>query len=114
VARLRNLRTGSIVAGDVEKANSLWLRFTGLLTYRKVRPDQGLWFDKCSAIHTIGMRERIDVLFLAKDGRIMRIDYSVLPYRLAVICAGAHVVIELGAAPVDRRDLLLGDRLTLE
>lgn len=114
MALLRNLRTGNIVAGDVEKANSLWLRFTGFLSYGKIRPDQGLWFDKCSAIHTIGMRERIDVVFLAKDDRVMRIDYSVLPYRLAVMCAGARTVIELGAAPAKRRDLLVGDPLALE
>ena len=87
VARLRNLRTGNIVAGDVEKANSLWRRFTGFLTYGKICPDRGLWFDNCSAIHTIGMRERIDAVFLAKDGRVMRINYSVAPNRLAVICA---------------------------
>ncbi|MGC9993560.1 MAG: DUF192 domain-containing protein [Candidatus Cybelea sp.] len=103
-----------MVADDVGKANSLWRRFTGFLTYAKIRPDQGLWFDNCSAIHTIGMRERIDVVFLAKDGRVMRINYSTAPYRLAVTCAGARAVIELGAAPTKRRDLLVGDLLALE
>ncbi len=111
---LRNLRTGNIVAGDVEKANSLWRRFTGFLTYGKICPDRGLWFENCSAIHTIGMRERIDAVFVAKDGRVMRINYSVAPNRIAVICAGARAVIELGAAPAKRRDLLVGDLLVLE
>jgi uncharacterized membrane protein (UPF0127 family) len=114
VGRLRNLRTGNIVAGNVEKANSLWRRFTGFLTYGKVCPDRGLWFENCSAIHTIGMRERIDAVFLAEDGRVMQINYSVAPYRAAVICAGARAVVELGAAPAERRDLLVGDVLTLE
>jgi hypothetical protein len=114
VGRLRNYRTGNIVAGDVKKANSLWLRFTGFLTYGKICPDQGLWFDNCSAIHTIGMRERIDAVFLAKDGHVMRINYSIAPYRLAVVCAGARAVIELGAAPAEHRDILVGDLLALE
>ena len=114
MARLRNLRTGNIVAGDVERANSLWRRFTGFLTYGAIRPDRGLWFDNCSAIHTIGMRERIDAIFLARDSRVMRINYSVAPNRLAVICAGARAVIELGAAPAEQRDLLVGDLLALE
>jgi uncharacterized membrane protein (UPF0127 family) len=103
-----------VVAGDVEKASSLWRRFTGFLTYGKIHPDRGLWFDNCSAIHTIGMREHIDAVFLAKDGSVMRIDYSVAPYRLAIMCAGARAVVELGAAPAERRDLLLGDQLTLD
>jgi uncharacterized membrane protein (UPF0127 family) len=94
-----------VVADDVEKANSLWRRFTGFLTYGKIHPDRGLWFDNCSAIHTIGMREHIDAVFLAKDGSVMRI---------AIMCAGARAVVELGAAPAERRDLLLGDQLTLD
>ena len=114
MARLRNLRTGKIVAGDVEKANSLWRRFTGLLAYGKIRPDRGLWLDNCSAIHTIGMRERIDAVFLARSGRVMRINYSVAPNRLAVMCAGARAVVELGAAPAQRRDILVGDLLALD
>jgi hypothetical protein len=114
VARLKNLRTGNIIAGDVRKANSLWLRFTGFLTYGKIRSDQGLWFDNCSAIHTIGMRERIDAVFLAKDDRVMRIEYSVAPYRLAVVCACARAVVELGAAPLEQRDVFVGDQLALE
>jgi uncharacterized membrane protein (UPF0127 family) len=103
-----------VVAGDVERADSLWRRFTGLLTYGKIGPDRGLWFDNCSAIHTIGMRERIDAVFLATDGRIMRVNYSVPPYRLAIICAGARSVVELGAVPAEQRDLLVGDPLALE
>jgi hypothetical protein len=114
VPRLRNLRTGNIVAGDVEKAHSLWRRFTGFLTYGTIRPDRGLWFDNCSAIHTIGMREPIDAIFLAKDGRVMRVNYCVAPNRIALMCAGARTVIELGAAPAERRDLLVGDQLALE
>ena len=114
MARLRNLRTGNIVAGDVEKADSLWRRFTGFLAYGEIRPDRGLWFDNCSAIHTIGMRERIDAVFLARSGRVMRINYSVAPNRLAVMCAGARAVVELGAAPAQRRDILVGDLLALD
>ena len=119
MARLRNLRTGRVVAENVEKANSVWRRFSGLLTYAKIRADQGLWFDNCWAIHTIGMRDRIDVIFLAKDSHIMRVEYSVPPNRLAVMCAGARAIVELGAAGSEQRDLLIGDlrpgdRLALE
>jgi uncharacterized membrane protein (UPF0127 family) len=113
VARLRNLRTGEIVAEEVEKADTIWRRLSGLLAYGKIRSDQGMWFDNCWAIHTIGMRNRIDALFLTKDHRIIKIRYSVPPQRPVVLCAGAKVVVELGAACA-RRDLRVGDRLMLE
>jgi uncharacterized membrane protein (UPF0127 family) len=114
VARLRNARTGSIVAGNVEKARSVWRRLSGFLPYRTIPPDRGLWFDNCSAIHTLGMRSRIDAVFLSKDHRVMKVRYSVPRHRLAVGCAGAHVVIELGEAAPAKRDIFIGDRLALE
>lgn len=113
MARLRNLRTGEVVAEEVERADTIWRRLSGLLSYRKIRSDQGMWFDNCWAIHTLGMRSRIDTLFLAKDHRILKILYAVPPQRPAVLCVGAKVVVELGAAS-QQRNLRVGDRLTLE
>lgn len=80
----------------------------------KIHADDGLWFDRCNVIHTIGMRSRIDAIFLSKDHRVMKIRYSVPQHRLAVGCPGAHAVVELGAAFPARRDLLIGDLLALE
>jgi uncharacterized membrane protein (UPF0127 family) len=113
VPSLRNLRTGAIVAADVARADSLWRHLSGLIPYGTVASDQGMWFDNCWAIHTIGMRQTIDVLFLAKDHGVLKIHYAVPPYRPAVVCAGAKVVVELGAS-AERRDVRVGDRLTLE
>jgi uncharacterized membrane protein (UPF0127 family) len=114
VGRLRNLRSGSIVAENVEKATSVWRRLSGFLLYNTIHAGEGLWFDNCQAIHTIGMRARVDLIFLAKDDRILRIEYSVPPNRLAVICAGACAVVELGAVSPQQRDIRPGDRLALE
>jgi uncharacterized membrane protein (UPF0127 family) len=80
----------------------------------EIRPGDGLWFDRCSVIHTIGMRCRVDAIFLSTDHRVMRVRYSVPRHRLAVACPGARAVIELGAAFPARRDLLIGDQLVLE
>lgn len=80
---------------------------------KDIRSDDGLWFDKCNVIHTLGMRARIDAIFLSRDHRVMKIRYSVPRHRFMVACPGAHAVVELGAAPT-RRDLLIGDQLALE
>ena len=77
-------------------------------------PDEGLWIDGCSAVHTIGMRATIDLYFLDKEKRVLRIAHGVKPYRLAVACRDAVSVVELGAAPEMGRDVLVGDRLVLE
>jgi uncharacterized membrane protein (UPF0127 family) len=111
---LRNLTTGRVVARNVVRSEGFFERMIGFLSRSSVDPDDGLWFDRCAAIHTVGMRARIDVIFLNSAYRVIRIDRSVPQFRLAVACPGAHAVVELGEAPADGRDLLAGDELALE
>ena len=77
MAVLRNVTTGKIVAGNVERADGVWRRLTGFIPYNEIGPDDGLWFDRCSAIHTFGMRRPIDAVFLDKNRRIVRIRRSI-------------------------------------
>lgn len=111
---LRNETTGEVLAGNVRYADSWWERFAGFIPRSVVAPDDGLWFRNCWAVHTIGMRARIDVIFLDNDNRVVRAERSVALQRPAVACIGARNVVELGAGALEGRDLLAGDRLTLE
>lgn len=110
---LINVTTGEILARNVLRAE-LWHRLVGFLPRSKIPPDDGLWFDKCATIHTIGMRRRIDVIFLDGSSRVLRIERSVRRFRLAVACPGGRAVVELGEAPLGERDLLVGDQLALQ
>jgi uncharacterized protein len=111
--KLVNMTTGSVIAENVERANGLWRRMVGLIPCGQIGPEDGMWFDNCSAIHTIAMRERIDVVFLDAGNRVLRIDHSVRSFRFVVLCPGARTVVELGEARTKIRDLLAGDRLAL-
>lgn len=112
--KLRNATNGSVLATDVDRAANAWTRGVGLLPKKNVPPNEGLWIGGCSAVHTIGMRATIDLYFLDKDDRILKIASSVAPNRLAVACRNAVTVVELGASGELSRDVLVGDRLTLE
>ncbi len=111
---LRNSTTGQILAANVRYANTWWERLAGFIPYRIVPPDDGLWFRNCWAIHTLGMRARLDVIFLDAQGRVVRADRDVPLHRPAIACVGARSVVELGAGALEGRDVLVGDRLTLE
>jgi len=113
VAVLKNVTTGEILAGNVERANGFWRRLVGFLSQSNVKPDDGLWYDNCSAIHTVGMKECIDVVFLDENHRVMRVERAIPRYRVAVTY-GARAVVELGEATLQGRDLLAGDELALE
>jgi uncharacterized membrane protein (UPF0127 family) len=113
-ARLRNLRTGSILAANVAKATSWWRRLSGFLPCPQVRPNDGLWFDNCGAIHTLGMRSEIDAIFLDGQHRVLSVRYSVPRHRFIIGERNARAVIELGAAVSKTRQVSIGDRLALE
>ena len=113
-SRLRNLTTGQVIAEHVEYADSWWKRFAGFIPKREVLPDDGLWFRDCWAIHTIGMRARLDVIFLDAELRVIKTQRSVALGRPIVSCLGARNVVELGAGALEGRDVLIGDRLALE
>lgn len=112
--RLRNATTGEVIAGSVERAEGVVERMVGLLNRPHIAPDEGVWFPNCGTIHTIGMREPIDVLFLDRQSRVMQMLREVPRNRLAVTCVGAYVTVELGSGALDARDILVGDRLVLE
>jgi uncharacterized protein len=112
--RLRNATTGQVIAENVQYADTWWQRFAGFIPKREIPPDDGLWFRDCWAIHTLGMRARIDVIFLDEQSRVMKMERSVASHRPIVSCFGARNVVELGAGALDGRDVLAGDRLVLE
>lgn len=112
--RLRNATTGEIIASEVDRADSIIARMVGLLNRPHIDPEQGLWFSNCGTIHTMGMREPIDVVFLDRENRVMQTLRNVAQNRLAVSCIGAYITVELGNGALDGRDILVGDRLVLE
>jgi uncharacterized membrane protein (UPF0127 family) len=114
VPRIRNATTGEIVAVNVTKASGWYERMVGLIPRKRVDPSEGVWFEDCSIIHTIGMHTRIDVIFLDKEQRVLRTVCAVAQNRIALGCYGAQSVIELGSGTLDQCDVLLGDRLELE
>ncbi len=111
---LRNASNGTLLATAVVRAANAWSRGVGLLGHKTVEPHAGLWIDGCSAVHTMGMRATIDLFFLDKDQRVLKIASAVGPNRLAVTCRNAATVVELGACGDEARDVLIGDRLVLE
>jgi uncharacterized membrane protein (UPF0127 family) len=111
---LRNLTNGKVVATRVGRASNPWTRGVGLLGRARLSPDEGLWIEHCSAVHTMFMRAIIDLYFLDKDGKVLRMVHAAKPYRLLFSCRESESVVELGTSPETGRDVLVGDRLILE
>ena len=102
---------GELVADDVHEARSFGQRLIGLLGRATVSRNEGLWFDRCSAIHTLGMRMAIDVIFVDAQWKVVRICPAVLPGCWYLGCATARCTIELGSGALSRVDVAIGDVL---
>jgi|HubBroStandDraft_1064217.scaffolds.fasta_scaffold289919_2 uncharacterized membrane protein (UPF0127 family) len=108
---LENAATGEVLARHVRQARSPWLRAVGFLSWTSVTPEEGLWFDDCSAIHTIGMRASLEVIFLDREHVVIGIMPCVPPNRVRLSWPNAQAVVELGV--VQRRRVNVGERLRL-
>lgn len=111
--RLLNLTTGQQVASQVRRPRSLLARTKGFIGRKQIAPEEGLWLDRCCAVHTIGMLVALDLVFLDGDQRIMEMRAAVPPLQPAIVCKGARVVVELPVGTIGRHDLLNGDLLDL-
>ncbi len=104
-------KTQRIVVERTEIARSYWARFWGLMGRRTLNESEGLLIEPCSSIHTMFMRFAIDVIFLDKERRIVKIA-TVRPFRAAV-GRGSHTVLEIPAGTAERNGLEVGDALSL-
>jgi len=110
---LINQRTGEIVARQVEIAQTRSARRRGLLGRDCLEASSALLLSPCNAVHTAFMRFAIDVVFVDRDGCVVRIVRNLTPWRIAGAWR-ARRVIELAAGELATRDVRVGDRLYLE
>lgn len=76
-------------------------RMRGLLARTPLAAGECMLLDHCNAIHTIGMRYAIDVVFLDPAGRVVRVVPALPPHRMSV-CRPARAVLELAAGEAAR------------
>ena len=112
--RVGNGGRGTTLAEQAEVARSWWARGKGLLGRAGLPAGGGLVIDPCWSIHTWFMAFPIDVAFVARDGRVVRVAHAVQPWRVGPFARGARFVVELPAGTLARTGTVVDDRLLLE
>jgi hypothetical protein len=82
---------------EVVVARSLRARLLGLALRRRP-PAHALLLPRCRSVHTFGMRFPLDLIWLDRDGRVLRVDEAVPPWRVRS-CRHAAAVLEAGRMP---------------
>jgi len=109
---LRNARDGRIVAVTLIPAFDRSARNKGLLGRRSLEEGSAMILAPCSSVHTFFMKFPIDILFVARDGRVVKMCERCRPWRLA-LRPGAFAVIELPAGALEPSGTRVGDRLEI-
>lgn len=112
-ARLRLVHeNGAVVADRVEAALDSASRRKGLLGRDGLPPRTAIVIAPCKAVHTFFMRFPIDVIFVARDGRVTKIRRGMTAWRIAGSW-GAFATIEMAAGSADEAHVQIGSRLAL-
>jgi len=82
---------------EILVARSPLARLLGLALRRRP-PVHALLLPRCRSVHTFGMRFPLDLIWLDRNGRVLRADEAVPPWRVRS-CRDAAAVLEAGRMP---------------
>jgi uncharacterized membrane protein (UPF0127 family) len=83
----------------VHEARGMTARRRGLARLPDLPPDRALRL-RCRAVHTFTMRFPLDLIWIGRDGAVLRVDRDVPPRRHRA-CARARCVVETRAGCAD-------------
>ena len=111
--QLVNVDRGSVVAAHLEPAFDSKSRNRGLLGREGLPAGHAIVIAPSNSIHMFFMRFAIDVLFVAKDGRVLKVCENLRPWRVALAWR-AFAVIEGPVGMIERTGTRAGDRLAVQ
>jgi uncharacterized protein len=108
--RVSNQTRALVLADRADIADTSSKRRTGLLKHSSLEPGEGLWIAPCEGVHTFGMKFPIDVVFLNRKKKILKIRPNMVRGRISFSLL-AHSVLELPAGTLDATGTVAGDQL---
>ncbi len=113
--RALNRSKGTVLCERLEIASSMAAQNRGLLGRDSLAPGSGMLFTgglvPLMWMHMFFMRFAIDIVFLDKSDRVLRINHSLKPWRVSSMVFGARKAIELEAGAAARSGTVVGDQL---
>ncbi|MFA5092486.1 MAG: DUF192 domain-containing protein [Candidatus Omnitrophota bacterium] len=108
---LINFTKNIVLAQDVFIAKTILARARGLLGRKIFSPQQALILDSCNSVHTFFMHFPIDIIFVDKNYKVIKLISNFKPNRISKICWHASKVIELPSGVLNATKTQLHDQL---
>lgn len=106
-------KSKSVLANNAKIADGFMDRLIGLMFSSEMKNFDALIIEPSNSIHTCFMKYPIDVLFLDKNNKVVKIFNNLVPWRFTSIYLKARRVVELpvGKIPID---LKIGDEVKIQ
>ena len=98
---------------EVMLADSFFTRLAGLMFRRKLPPATGLLLVPCNSVHMCFMRFAIDVIYIDKEYKIIKVVKSLRPWVGLSMCSQAWATLEMAAGEAARCGCEVGKRIAL-
>jgi uncharacterized membrane protein (UPF0127 family) len=85
----------------VFSTENVFERTGGLLRLPPLAKQEGLLINRCNSIHTFGMHYALDLAYLNRDLKVVKVVKDVQPRRMS-LCIGAKHTLELLAGEISR------------
>ena len=101
----------TVLAEDIEIADSFWGRLKGLLGRMLLPAGTGLLLKPCNSIHSCFMKFDFDVVFINNNLKIVHIIEKMCPFRISPVIQQAQMALELPAGTISITGTEIGDQL---
>ena len=117
--RALNQTRGTVLCEKLEDAGGLGGQSRGLLGRDGLEPGAGMRFENSRFtpmmwMHMFFMRFAIDIVFLDRAGRVLKVDRNLKPWRVSSIVFGARIALELPAGASAASATERGDQIKFE
>jgi uncharacterized membrane protein (UPF0127 family) len=114
-----NQTRGAVVCARLEPAGGLAGKSRGLLGRDHLDEDAGMLFEAGRLepfmwMHMFFMRFPIDIVFLDRANRVLRISHELRPWRVSPLVWGARRALELASGAARRSGIEPGDLIMIE
>jgi uncharacterized membrane protein (UPF0127 family) len=106
-----NSDRGTVMGEAIEVAMTAVQRVKGLLGRDCLADGQGLLFRGCSSLHTFFLQFPVDIVFLDKQGKVLKSARDVKPFKVVMAPFRAYYALELPVGAIDGSATRIGDRV---
>ncbi|MGH7933435.1 MAG: DUF192 domain-containing protein [Candidatus Binataceae bacterium] len=117
--RALNRTRGTVLCGQLEDAGGVAGQTRGLLGRERLEPGHGMLFargrfEPFMWMHMFFMRFAIDIVFLDRNGVVIKINPELKPWRISSVVTRARKALELPAGAAAQSGTAVGDSIALE